>query len=282
MEILRNLRRLESSFARTVNDATRRMTQADSCEPLEILHAIVDGVEKRIEPAGRGKYVFPFDRIRIVIAAGTAETRARFEAVLASPPGLQARIVERLEASGCEWTGLSISTNYADNSESQWASSHFNIEFDRVAGLPRPLPPIEAVPCRLKLTVARGVTDKPVHVFTTPCVNLGRCPEVRDSHNRLIRTNHVAFAENAGEPNPSVSRNHAHIDRTETPSEYRLYDDRSAHGTSVIRNGQTIAVPPGPRGVRLQSGDEIILGEACLRVEIEIGTHDQAAGSNLA
>jgi hypothetical protein len=34
--------------------------------------------------------------------------------------------------------------------------------------------------------------------------------------------------------------------------------------------------------VRLQSGDEIILGEASLRVEIEIGTHDQAAGSNLA
>jgi hypothetical protein len=282
MEILRNLRRLESSIAKTVNEATYRMTRADSCEPLEILHAIVDGVEKRVEPAGRGKYVFPFDRIHICIAAATAETRARFEAVLASPPALQDRIVERLETSGCEWTGLSISTTFAERSESEWTTPYFNIEFDRVNGLPQPEPPVEPLPSSLRLTVARGVTDKPVHVFTTSYVNLGRCPEVRDSHNRLIRTNHVAFSENAGEPNPSVSRNHAHIDRTEKPAEYRLYDDRSAHGTSVVRKGQTIAVPPGPRGVRLQSGDEIILGEACLHVEIEIGTHDQAAGSSLA
>ena len=49
---------------------------------------------------------------------------------------------------------------------------------------------------------------------------------------------------------------------------YRLCDDRSAHGTSVQRNGTTIAVPAGPRGVRLQSGDEIALGEARLLVQI--------------
>jgi predicted component of type VI protein secretion system len=31
----------------------------------------------------------------------------------------------------------------------------------------------------------------------------------------------------------------------------------------------TIVVPPGTRGIRLQSGDEIALGEARLQVEIE-------------
>src|SRR5262249_19067425 len=77
------------------------------------------------------------------------------------------------------------------------------------------------------------------------------------------------FAECTEEPNPSVSRRHAHIEAAGSPAEYRLYDDRSAYGTSVQRNGVTIVVPPGPRGIRLQSGDEIALGEARLQVEIE-------------
>jgi hypothetical protein len=36
-----------------------------------------------------------------------------------------------------------------------------------------------------------------------------------------------------------------------------------------LRDGRTIPVPPGPRGVRLESGDEITLGEARPHVEIE-------------
>src|SRR5262249_6889969 len=116
----------------------------------------------------------------------------------------------------------------------------------------------------------KGATEKPSYVFTQSHINLGRCPEVRDNHNRLIRTNHVAFEECAGEANLSVSRHHAHIGYTASPAEYRLCDDRSAQGTGVLRNGKTIVVPPGPRGVRLQSGDEITLGEGRLFVEIEM------------
>jgi hypothetical protein len=46
--------------------------------------------------------------------------------------------------------------------------------------------------------------------------------------------------------------------------EHRLHDDRSAHGTGIIRGDRTIPVPPGSRGVRLRSGDEIVIGEARL------------------
>jgi hypothetical protein len=35
-----------------------------------------------------------------------------------------------------------------------------------------------------------------------------------------------------------------------------------------VRNGKTISVPAGSRGVRLQSGDEVVLGEARLRLLI--------------
>jgi predicted component of type VI protein secretion system len=91
---------------------------------------------------------------------------------------------------------------------------------------------------------------------------------VRDSRNRLIRTNHVVFTDGAGQVNETVSRCHAHIDRGEGPGDYRLFDDRSAQGTTIVRNGKTVSVPVGTRGVRLQSGDEIVLGEARLRVKL--------------
>src|SRR5262245_53870903 len=104
MDILRKLRRLESKLSRTVDEAAQKIPTAGTSEPLEILHAIVDAAERRIEPAGRGKFVFPFNRIHIRIAANSRETRARFEAVFGSEPPLHDRIVERLHSAGCDST----------------------------------------------------------------------------------------------------------------------------------------------------------------------------------
>jgi predicted component of type VI protein secretion system len=97
-------------------------------------------------------------------------------------------------------------------------------------------------------------------------IDLGRCAEVRDSRHRLIRTNHVAFLERSGDVNQSVSRRHAHISYEAAATCFRVHDDGSEHGTGVVRRGRTLAVPRGTRGVRLESGDEIVLGEARVRV----------------
>jgi pSer/pThr/pTyr-binding forkhead associated (FHA) protein len=97
---------------------------------------------------------------------------------------------------------------------------------------------------------------------------MGRCTEVRDSHHRLIRTNHVAFLEKAGDVNQTISRRHAHISHDPSSKHHRLHDDGSEHGTSIVRNGRTIPVPRGARGVRLESGDEIVLGDARLKVRL--------------
>jgi hypothetical protein len=59
------------------------------------------------------------------------------------------------------------------------------------------------------------------------------------------------------------------VEYDDRSGDYRIFDDRSAHGTGVVRLGRTIAVSPGSRGVRLLPGDEIVLGEARLRVEID-------------
>jgi pSer/pThr/pTyr-binding forkhead associated (FHA) protein len=103
--------------------------------------------------------------------------------------------------------------------------------------------------------------------LTLDRINVGRCEEVRDSRNHLIRTNHVVFTD-GGRINETVSRRHAHIDYHDATGEFRITDDRSAHGTSIVRNGTTIPVHASSRGVRLQSGDEIVLGEARLRVAL--------------
>ena len=52
MDILRNLRRLESRLAKKVNETAQKMTPSKPREPLEIVHAIVETVEKHIELPG--------------------------------------------------------------------------------------------------------------------------------------------------------------------------------------------------------------------------------------
>ena len=254
MDILGNLRRLEQRLTRSVDGAAQRITQANSREPLEVLHAIVDCVEKRIEPAGRGKYVFPFNRIAIQIAAGSRECRARFDAVFESKPSLADRISKCLRMSGCAVTGLSIEVTYVDTPAGAWIAPDFHVEFDRA------LAP-GAFIADLNLSVVAGV-DARNYVFTGSRINIGRFSEVRDDRNRLWRTNHVAVADSA------VSRSHAHIECMADSGEYRVYDDRSAYGTSVLRDGHTIPVPPGSRGVRLQTGDTLVLGTIEIAVSI--------------
>ncbi len=121
---------------------------------------------------------------------------------------------------------------------------------------------------RLQLTVVHGKASRRTFVFTGGRIDMGRRREVLDAKQRLVRTNHVAFDEDGPDANRSVSRRHAHVMYDAAAHEYRLLDDRSAHGTSIVRAGRTIAVHPGSRGVRLEAGDEVLLGQARIRVTL--------------
>jgi predicted component of type VI protein secretion system len=68
----------------------------------------------------------------------------------------------------------------------------------------------------------------------------------------------------------AVSRSHARIEWIDEPGEYRVYDDRSAYGTSVLRDGHTIPVPSGSRGIRLQAGDILVLGTVEIAVSLSL------------
>ena len=185
---------------------------------------------------------------------------------------LQDRILDRLRSAGCAVPSLNVTTAYVFQAESQWTNPDFHIEFARETAAGPVAAHADARPLALELTIVHGSADKAAYSLTLFRIDLGRCAEVRDSRNRLIRTNHVAFADGAGELNQSVSRRHAHIEYAADSGDYRVYDDRSAHGTGVLRDGRTMSVPPGSRGIRLQTGDEIVLGDARLRVAIGDGS----------
>jgi len=102
---------------------------------------------------------------------------------------------------------------------------------------------------RIDLIVVRGTAERKTYSFAARRIDLGRCAEVRDTRNRLIRTNHVAFVEGSGEVNQSVSRRHAHLAYEPASGGYRLRDDGSVHGTSVVRNGSTFTGYTSPDGV---------------------------------
>jgi hypothetical protein len=259
--LLGKARQLESAIQSRIEG--RRPPQAAGRQPLELLHAIIQAVEREIQPAGRGQVVFPYTNIRIWIAAPSPRDRARLAAACEGPPSVQDRIIERLAAAHWHPTALLVKTTFVPQPKEDWSARDFHVEFSRTPPVPAEPPP----PGRIDLTILQGTAEKPTYSFGAGTVLLGRGTEVRDARDRLIRTNQVAFVEDAGDVNASVSRRHARIEPDSSSGGFRLHDDGASTGTSVIREGRGLPVPR-VRGLRLRSGDVIAIGQARLRVRL--------------
>jgi len=273
MDITGKARKLERRISRTVDAAVEEFMGRSVTAPIEIIHAVVNRAEHEIQEVGRGRRVFPFNRVRVLVVAAprNKEGRARFAAVLEGPPSLAERLADRLRSAGCAINTIGTEVVYARRRGTDWTDADFHVEFDRTGELPAlsPPPPIADDAPRIKLAVMTGRAEHRAYTFGGGRIDLGRRAEVIDQHQRLIRTNHVAFSEEGPDANHSVSRRHAHIEFSDRDRCYRIWDDRSAHGTSIVRGGRTIKVPVGTRGTKLEPGDEIALGHARLRVTIE-------------
>jgi hypothetical protein len=272
MDILSKARKLESRISRTLDATVEGFVGRSPRQPIEIVQAIVDCAEQQVQSAGRGRRVFPFNQIAVQVVAATRPERARFAAVIEGPPSLPQRLVQRLSAAGCHVPSLDVQVSYVTRSKPGWESDGFHVSFDRVEALTSAAPATPAAapePARLDLNVTAGMAERRTYSFAGGRIDIGRRAEVLDSRQRLIRRNHIAFLEQDADANRTVSRRHAHIAFVASSSEYRLRDDGSARGTAVLRDGRTIRVPEGSRGIRLQSGDEIALGEARLKVRIK-------------
>ena len=286
MDIAGKARKLERKLSRTVDAALGELVGRDEPAPLEIVHAVLDRAEHEVQELGSGRRVFPYNCVRVIVAAPARDrqARARIEAVLAGPPSLAERLADRLRRAGCDDVRVTTELAFVKQQGPEWEDARFHVTFVRVSDgagnvterpvaasrtqAPAPAPTRTDAP-RLRLAVVKGTTEQKAYAFKGGRIDIGRRTEVIDQRQRLIRTNQVAFADDETAENRSVSRRHAHIEYVESEEGYRIWDDRSAHGTSIVRGGRTQKVVAGARGMRLAAGDEIALGHARLKVAID-------------
>jgi hypothetical protein len=121
-----------------------------------------------------------------------------------------------------------------------------------------------------RLVVVRGKANRPEVLLAKARTNIGRPVEVF-KEDGPSRVNDLAFAEDS-EINRTVSREHAHV-LFQKPDGYRIYNDRYSKdgncGLWIMRDGLSQEVHRTARGARLEHGDEIHLGSAVLRFQLD-------------
>jgi pSer/pThr/pTyr-binding forkhead associated (FHA) protein len=120
----------------------------------------------------------------------------------------------------------------------------------------------------LHLAVLKGAAAQTTYTFCQRVVSIGRTAEATDRMGRT-RQNDVAFDDAADGTTETVGRAHARVTFDASLNHYAIFDEGSSNGTSVVRKGATIPVPPrDPRGVRIESGDQIHFGRAVVGVSL--------------
>jgi hypothetical protein len=234
-----------------------------AAEVLEIRRDILEDVRDKIKPVGQGKTLFRYDSLAIRIGAHSCEARELRQAALAESGDLERDIVALLAEAGCpKPAGFAVAVEVVEDAELAAAARPFHIDYASRKQAPKPAGVTRPA---IKLTVVRGEAESTEYAIAVERVNIGRLKEVVGEKDGLRRRNDIAFAETE----TTVSREHAYIRYDADSCKFRVYDCGSQRGTSVFREGRRLEVPRGPtRGVQLQSGDEIHLGEARLRFDV--------------
>ncbi len=265
---MRLLRRIE----KTMDDRLRAIFSGGreapgSREAIELYRDALEQIAGRATAGKRGGRMFPFNLITIQLAAANAERKTVLETLFdAGPLGDDVRAT--LKEEGVTPPGdLTVYVQYPEEAtaEMRVICERTENSAENTPAAPTPVAaPVAMTAARIVTTT--GISSALQFELNRPRVNLGRESEVVDSLGRTIRRNDLYFVENAHEANASVSRSHAHI-RFEA-GDWRIYDDGSSIGTSIVREGRLIAVPAhASRGVALRAGDEIYLGQVRLRFE---------------
>ena len=231
--------------------------------PLELLLATLDELEKKVQPAGRGSRIFPYTRVRVHILQPDAD-RAAVEAVFRQ---LETRLRERLTELRCDAADrIETEVSFARGPAGEGAPMLTVECFDDLQG------PVaastDATLPTLRVTVVKGQSGETEYTFAEPVVAIGRTAEPVDALGR-VRRNHVAFLETRDGVTETVGRAHARLQFDAESRAYHLFNEASSNPTFVLRAGRSIPVPPrDPRGLRVQSGDQIQLGRAIIQLAI--------------
>jgi hypothetical protein len=247
--------------------------------PLEIVRAVLEELELKVQPVGRGRRVFPYNRITVRVGPTAADRPA----LLAALETVDARLRERLTELQCpEPAGLTVRVALVKKTPAEWQAGRlFAIDYAAEAVAPAapapatvqatmPVSRDEKPACRpVRIAIVKGAAGSDEFTFQQPVIAIGRTPEPTDDHGR-VRRNDIAFLDVTDGITETVGRAHARIQFDPATAEYRIFNDGSSNPTFIVRSGTTIQVAPrDPRGVRLRSGDEIHLGRAAMQLTLD-------------
>lgn len=254
---------------RRIDEKLRRLLRSPAAEGenrdlLEVHRAILDEVSSRIDTLPRGKRLFAYSWLTVRVLLPDAARRRLYEIVFSEADALAHDIRSILEEARVEIPDhFSVEVTLVDELPAATAGRGFDITYGE-----KPSSEIAPQSMSIELTVIDGESESRSYTFSRKRINLGRLADVLDANHRVIRRNDVAFADTPGLPNSTVSRTHAHLEFDDEISQFRLFDDRSSYGTTVLREGNVIPVPQGAsKGVPLLTGDEILLGQVRLRFD---------------
>lgn len=230
--------------------------------PLELLQAALDTLERRVQPTGRGSRVFPYNRVAISIAQPGADRDAIAAVFKQLEPRLRERLTElRCDAPPSLAIELRVVTATAEPQPmlSVECSTHEEV----------PVPVVSRGHRTLHVAIVKGQCERTEYSFVEPLVGIGRTADPVDAHGN-VRCNHVAFSDTRDGITETVARAHARIERDPTTGDYHLFNESGSNPTTILRGGRAMRVPSrDPRGLRLQSGDDVQLGRAVIRVTFE-------------
>ena len=257
---LDRLVRLEKAVEGKLDRWTRRKGAPE--EPLEWIPSMLDEIEKRVVPTGGRGRVFPYGVIRVDLRVAPANLDAA-RAVFGGR-SFEERVRERLREVRCEVPAELRVRLHLRERQSE-GESPYSIAFRGVVAGKEPearaasgAPALPSV----RIMVVEGQCRRRMHELKLERINMGRMDSVEARGLERLRRNHVAFLDQEDGINATVSRAHAHIEYFAGDG-FRVFDDGSAQGTRITREGRTIPVARGAvRGVRLRHGDEIEMGLA--------------------
>ncbi len=244
----------------------RALFRKPPSEPLELRRSLLDAIEHAAEPYRRD---FVFNRLVVHVLVPDGRARRRYEAALegqpeAFPQAVLRRLAEAgIPAPGTLNVGWKLHRTPPQRLQSRFAGQPFYVELLR-----------RRLTGTATLKVVRGRATREAFVIRSGGpVTIGRQAEVTDERGRVVWRNAVAFLDyedprlDAEEQHihATISRVHARIQYDEADALFRLYDEQSTCGTSVVREGFLVPFQVKQQPVALQHGDLIYFGKACVR-----------------
>jgi hypothetical protein len=258
------LEKLEHRIDQKLRRVLRSSSPDQEREPIEVYRAILDEVTSRVDALPRGRRNFVYSRVSVRVLLPDAERRRSYELMFIEADPLTRDIKGLFEENKIEYpTRFKVDVELVDSLPPDVSGRGFDVTY---SNSPSSAPGPDTL--QIQLTILAGNAERTQYEFSKHRINIGRLAEVLDADMHTVRRNDIAFKDDSTAENSTVSRAHAHIEHDPDNNRFRLFDDGSARGTIVIRDGAVIPVPQGnSKGILLQPGDELVLGKVRIRFE---------------